>query len=67
MIGHSTSNFAKDVTGPVYRVSLYRYNAVLSYAEDEFQERETIQIITGLHSSVTAASVSALEIPGGRG
>ena len=30
------------------RVSLYRYNAVLSCIEDEFQGSETIQIITGL-------------------
>ena len=40
------------------RVSLYRYNAVLSYVEDEFQESETIQIITGLDSSVITAIVS---------
>ena len=37
-------------------MSLYRYNAVLSCVEDEFQEGETIQIITGLDSSVIAAN-----------
>ena len=40
-------------------MSLYRYNAVLFNIEDKFQESETIQSITGLDSSVTAASTAA--------
>ena len=42
--------------GQCDRVSLYRYNAVLFCVEDEFKGSETIQIITGLDSSVTAAT-----------
>ena len=41
------------------RVSLYRYNAVLSDLKYVFQEFKIIQIITGLDSSVTAATNSA--------
>ena len=37
------------------RLSLYRYCAVVPDVKDEFQESQTIQIITGLDSSVTAA------------
>ena len=40
------------------RCHLYRYSAVLSDVKDKFQEGETIKIITGLDSSVTAANVS---------
>ena len=36
-------------------VSLYRYDAVLSYVQGDFQASETIQIIAGLDYSVTAA------------
>ena len=39
------------------RVSLCRYNAVLSDDKDKFQESETNQITTGLDSNVTAAIV----------
>ena len=39
------------------RVSSFRYNAVFSAVKDKFQESETIQIITGWDSSVTAAII----------
>ena len=38
-------------------VSFSHYNAVLSDVNEKFQGSETIQIITGLDSSVTAAIV----------
>ena len=55
----SSVQAALQKTGPAQcdRVSLYRYNAVLSDVKDQFQESEAIQIITGLDSSVTAANV----------
>ena len=43
--------------GQCDRVSLYRHIAVLSKALGKFQESESIQIITGLGSSLTAAIV----------
>ena len=43
-----------------HRMSLYRYDAVLSDVKDEFQESETIQIVTGLDSSANAAIFSAI-------
>ena len=42
-------------------MSLYRCNAILFDVEDKFQESETIEVTTGLDSSVTAA----IYFPGG--
>ena len=56
-ISHSTSSYAKTGLAQCDRVSLYRYNAVLSDVKDKLQESEKIQIITGFDSGVTAAYI----------
>ena len=43
-------------------VSLYRCNAILYDDKDKFQENEAVLIVTGLDSSVTAASVKRLTL-----
>ena len=58
MIGHSRGNFAKDVTGSSLTGCRCIVTMPYLYIEDEFQESETIQSITGLDSSVTAANIS---------
>ena len=49
------------------QVSLYFYNAVISDVKDKFQESETIEIITELDSSVTAASIGNTSEFGSKG
>ena len=60
----ATAHVALQIKGRLqrYLASLHCYNAVLSHVEDKFPGSEAIQIIAGLHSSLTATNNSKMII-----